>query len=68
MTKRSELEEIRQSILAVIYKMSIELGLDPDTLDTDSFAYNEPNPALQNIFNAHCYKLQVVEKKLRELP
>ena len=47
--------------------MSIELGIDPDTLDTDSFAFNEPKMGEQNNFNAHCRKLQIVEKKLREI-
>lgn len=68
MTRKSELEAIRQSILSEIYRMSIELGLDPETLDTDSFAFNEPEMGKQNNFNAHCYKLQVVERQLREMP
>lgn len=68
MTRRSELETIRLSILSEIYRMSIELGLDPDTLNIDLYAFNEPNPAMENNFNAHCYKLQIIERQLREIP
>jgi hypothetical protein len=66
-TRRSELEAIRQSLLSEIYRMSIELGLDPDTLDIDLFAFGESSTGEQNTLNAHCRKLQVVEKKLREI-
>jgi hypothetical protein len=66
-TRRSELEAIRQSILTEIYRMSLELGMDPDTLDTDSFAHDEIELGERNDFNTHCRKLQIVEKKLREI-
>jgi len=66
-TRRSELEAIRQSILAEIYRMSIELGIDPDTLDINLFAHSAPQIGDQNNFNEHCHKLQIVEKKLREI-
>lgn len=60
-----------------IYKMSINLGLDPDTLDINLFAIAVPmtgdgvvtsNPLLEtpNTFNALCYKLQVIEKLIGE--
>ena len=48
--------------------MSIELGLDPETLDIDSFAFEDEDMNRQNTLNTHCRKLQVVERKLRELP
>ena len=67
MNKREQLEVVRQSILTEIYRMSLELGLDPETLDINSFAFNEPKMDRQNNFNAHCYKLQIVEKRLREI-
>lgn len=66
-TKKSELESIRQSILEEIYRMSIELGLDPDTLDIDFYAANDETPEKQGTFGAHCRKLQIVERKLREI-
>ncbi len=67
MTKKSELEAIRQSILNELFRMCIEMGRDPDTLDVDVFAWDEPNMIFQNNFNVHCHKLQVVEKQLREI-
>lgn len=77
MTRRSELEKIRQPILNEIYRMSIELGIDPDTLDINLFAIPTPvtgdgvvtnNPLLEtpNTFNALCYKLQVIQKLIGE--
>jgi len=78
-TRRSELEKIRQPILTEIYKMSIDLGIDPDTLDINLFAIAVPmtgdgvvtnNPLLEvpNTFNALCYKLQIIEKLIGETP
>ena len=67
MTRRSELEAIRESILSEIYRMSIELGLDPDTLDINLYATNDPAPEKQAAFGAHCRKLQIVEKQLGEI-
>lgn len=67
MTRRSELEAVRQAILAEIYRMSTELGLDPDTLDIDFYAANDETPEKQGTFGAHCRKLQIVERKLREI-
>ena len=46
MTRRSELEAIRESILSEIYRMSIELGLDPETLDINLYATNDPLPGM----------------------
>lgn len=66
-TRRSELESIRQSILEEIYRMSIELGLDPETLDIDLYATNEVAPEKQAAFGAHCRKLQIVNNKLGEI-
>jgi hypothetical protein len=64
---KETLEAIRQSILNEIYRMSIELGIDPDTLDINSFAHDEIELGERNNFNTHCRKLQIVEKKLREI-
>lgn len=68
MTRRSELEAIRESILSEIYRMSIELGLDPETLDINLYATNDPLPGMQGTFGAHCHKLQIIERQLREMP
>ena len=68
MTRRSELEAIRESILSEIYRMSIELGLDPDTLDINLYATIDPAPEKQAAFGAHCRKLQIVERLLGEIP
>jgi hypothetical protein len=65
-TKISELKAIRHSILNEIYRMCVEVGRDPDTLDIDLFAVDEPNMNFQNNFNTHCHKLQIVEKQLKE--
>jgi hypothetical protein len=67
-TRKSELEAIRQSILNELFRMCIEMGRDPDTLNVDSWAYDEPKMDLQNNFSVHCHKLQIVEKQLREIP
>ena len=67
MTRRSELESIRQSILEEIYRMSIELGLDPQTIDIDLYATNDIAPEKQAAFGAHCRKLQIVNKKLGDM-
>lgn len=48
--------------------MSIELGLDPDNIDINLFAVNNPLFESQNTFNALCYKLQIIEKLLGEIP
>ena len=68
MTRKSELEAIRQSILNELFRMCIEMGRDPDTLDVDFSAYNDPNMDFPNNFSTHCYKLQIVEKQLRDIP
>jgi hypothetical protein len=65
-TKRSELEAIRHSILNEIYRMCVEVGRDPDTLDIDLFAVDAPNMVFQNNLSSHCHKLQIVEKQLKE--
>lgn len=67
MTRRSELEAIRESILSEIYRMSIEMGLDPDTLDINLYVTNDFAPEKQAAFGAHCRKLQIVERKLGEI-
>lgn len=67
MTRKSELEAIRQSILDEIYRMCIEAGRDPETLDVDLFAVEEPSMGFRNNLSSHCHKLQIVEKQLREI-
>jgi hypothetical protein len=65
-TRKSELEAIRQSILDELFRMCIEMGKDPETLDVGFSAYNEPNMVFQNNLSSHCHKLQIVEKQLKE--
>ena len=65
-TRKSELEAIRQSILKEIYRLCVDMGKDPETLDVDFSAYNEPNMVFQNNLSSHCHKLQIVEKQIKE--
>jgi len=65
-TRRSELEAIRESVLLEIYRLCVELGLDPEALDVNLYATNDPRAGMQGTFGAHCYKLQVIERQLEE--
>lgn len=67
MSRREQLETIRQSILGEIYRLCLEMGLDPETFDVNSAILEDDRPELGATLGAHCKKLQTIERKLEEI-
>ena len=68
MTKREQLEAIRQSLLEKIYFPAVELSLDPDSFDSEAFVtWHEQGLGDAQDIGANLKKLKIVEKKLEEI-
>lgn len=70
--KLEKLIQIKTTLMQEIYKQCIESNIDPDTFDYSKYITipnvpREETEPPENTLGANCYKLSIVDKKIKEL-
>jgi len=65
--KLEKLIEIKIALMQEIYKQCIENNIDPDTFIYSDYINSSDESRIQGTLGAHCSKLDIIEKKIKEL-
>lgn len=65
--KLQKLTEIKQALMQKIYTKCLESNIDPDNFVYTNYIKLANEGFMQDTLGVYCYKLDIIEKKIKEL-